>query len=54
MYAISDMMHTSLAQYVIVFVVSVIFAVFVGQDAAYTALMTGLAYAIQEHYWCCI
>ena len=46
MYAISDMMHTSLAQYVIVFVVSVIFAVFVGQDAAYTALMTGLAYAI--------
>lgn len=46
MYAISDMMHTSLAQYVIVFVVSVIFAVFVGQDAAYTALMTGLAYAV--------
>ena len=46
MYAISDMMHTSLAQYVIVFVVTAIFAVFVGQDAAYTALMVGLAYAV--------
>lgn len=46
MYAISDMMRVSLAQYVIVFIVTACFAVFVGQAAAYTALMTGLAYAV--------
>ena len=45
MYAISDMMRISLAQYVIVFLVTVVSAFFVGQDAAYTALMAGLAYA---------
>ena len=38
MYAISDMMRISLAQYVIVFLVTVVSAFFVGQDAAYTAL----------------
>ena len=36
MYAISDMMRISLAQYVIVFLVTVVSAFFVGQDAAYT------------------
>lgn len=41
MYAISDMMRISLAQYVIVFLVTVVSAFFVGQDAAYTALMGG-------------
>ena len=46
MYAISDMMRISLAQYVIVFLVTVVSAFFVGQDAAYTALMAGLAYAV--------
>ena len=43
MYAISDMMRISLAQYVIVFLVTVVSAFFVGQDAAYTAL---IAYAV--------
>ena len=33
MYAISDMMRVSLAQYVIVFLVAAVFAFFVGQDA---------------------
>ncbi len=46
MYAISDMMRISLAQYVIVFLVTVVSAFFVGQDAAYTSLMAGLAYAV--------
>lgn len=46
MYAISDMMRISLAQYVIVFLVTVVSAFFVGQNAAYTALMAGLAYAV--------
>lgn len=46
MYAISDMMRISLAQYVIVFLVTVVSAFFVGQDAAYTALFAGLAYAV--------
>ena len=46
MYAISDMMRISLAQYVIVFLVTVVSAFFVGRAAAYTALMTGLCYAI--------
>lgn len=46
MYAISDMMRISLAQYVIVFLVTVVSAFFVGRNAAYTALMAGLAYAV--------
>ena len=46
MYAISDMMRVSLAQYVIVFLVAAVFAFFVGQDAVCTSLMAGLAYAV--------
>lgn len=46
MYVVSDMMRVSLAQLVLVAIVTVIFAIFVGQDAAYSALIGGLAYAI--------
>ena len=46
MYAISDMMRVSLAQYVIVFLVAAVFAFFVGQDAVCTSLMAGFAYAV--------
>lgn len=46
MYVVSDMMRVSLAQLVLVTIVTVIFAIFVGQDAAYSALIGGMAYAL--------
>lgn len=46
MYAISDMMRVSLAQFVLTALVSAGFAVFVGQDAALSALIGGGAYAL--------
>lgn len=46
MFVISDMMRVSFAQFVLVTLVTVIFAIFVGQDAAYSALIGGMAYAI--------
>lgn len=46
MYAISDMMRVSLAQFVLTILVGAAFAVFVGQEAGFSALIGGGAYAI--------
>lgn len=45
MYAISDMMRVSLAQFVLTFLGAALFAVFVGQEAGLSALIGGGAYA---------
>ena len=47
MHAVSaDMTRVTLAQYVIVIAVAALFALFAGRDAALTALLAGLAYAV--------
>ena len=43
---ISDMMRVALAQYALVAVVAALFAVFAGQNAAVSALLGGLSYAL--------
>lgn len=43
---ISDMMRVALTQYALVAVVAALFAVFAGQDAAVSALLGGLSYAL--------
>ncbi len=46
MFAFLDMMRVSLAQYVIVALVTMLFALFAGSNAAYSALIAGAAYAV--------
>ena len=43
---ISDMMRVALTQYALIAVVAALFAVFAGQNAAVSALLGGLSYAV--------